>query len=820
MSIESLKKHTEIDWKNNDIVILLGRYGIGKNFAVNKALKDLQTENIIKIEGVPDDKSAHTTLYRMLDNYKQSLPTGESYFLFPPTTNRMQDGNKAGDSVNTRESPRESLGRFGIDAESGHAKQLFNLIQSIQSIQSDKSQISQTSHDRKILYCTNIQCFDEVTLNLIIELLKFLPECNWTCIITCTAVEETKNEKISYDKKIFDIPQGLVVKEINFEYRKLKEVRELCDSILGFPLSAATVNPTERLQILLSEIYKHSHGLPLYIKCILNILKEQKYIIRYEEQYILSSKLENLKLSSILAGLEEDILKNIYKKVNGSKDILQIGSVFSSEFTPQAINIIKGGVDNVENLFHATQACNQIIRYLKNDNWIFSNILIKKHIRKLLGNSRKYICIKIGEYYYAEKNYLAAEKYFVQGGEISKSYTCIQDEIIHLLNIGYIKSAKSFFDKRKELDSITFKYNNSFKFLEGRIIFHEKGYLEASKIFEELSKCEEDSKKQGLYKIWHAKTLLKSNSQADFDKALIIIKTIKIDKSDAIYGDLQLELMIAIAHLNKREEAHEIYKATQKVFSDNNDEIGLLRLKRRSIIFLEAKVSTRLLFEASQRWAELKVQPEQLMCLNNLAVQMIILEDYKYAQLELEKAKEISKQINYFGMHYVCNNLAILLAIEGDCKNARIELDTAASLTKREVECIIIRGNLSIIDYIEKKGDAEKSLLAVYKEALTTKENAYIVPTSINLAICYKEKENYDTAIELLLFIEDKIPKHQINNRVIWYEALYSCYTQSNKADELLSLRQKYKEVVDEYKINYKSEINYAYIALNFWGDN
>lgn len=125
-----------------------------------------------------------------------------------------------------------------------------------------------------------------------------------------------------------------------------------------------------------------------------------------------------------------------------------------------------------------------------------------------------------------------------------------------------------------------------------------------------------------------------------------------------------LDFIVAYAHMNQKYKAASFYKEAEIYFNKANDKIGMLKLHRKCIIFMTPKLAAPILKSVAKSWERLKVFHEEIMSLNNAAVEYLALFDLEEVKNLLLKALSISIDLNGFGQVYIYNNLGILNILE------------------------------------------------------------------------------------------------------------------------------------------------------------
>lgn len=412
------------------------------------------------------------------------------------------------------------------------------------------------------------------------------------------------------------------------------------------------------------------------------------------------------------------------------------------------------------------------------------------------------------------------------GGNINESAIFYLKEIEELLNSGCYNSSSIYideFENKFEALIITNHFIKSeFDFLKARNMFHNVQYVLAKDAFSALLKYNNDNKYNAECHRWMARTLLKLESSIDFNNALDHLEEVKnyYNKTNDFskLGDTLLDFIVAYGHSNNIEKANELYMEAEICYNLAKDSIGMLRLVRKSIIFMNAHLSAPLIADAANKWGILNIIHEKIMCLNNAAVQYFYIQDYNRSEQMLKEAIEESISFNDFGTVYLHNNMGLIQIFKGKYDLANKNLEEAKKGKYRLVEQLIVDINLSAVNFFEKGVKSTHAFLnEVYATAMSTDEHAYIIPATINLALSEIQMSNIERGIVLLESLYKCISKHYAHELYLWYRELYKLY-QLNANSKIAILEEIYKKDVNIQK--YATYPEFAYITMEYWSDN
>lgn len=800
-----------------NVTIIRGEFGIGKSFYFNKFLKSntLEKKDIIQIDAHPFDLSCYSTLnqaiYKYISKKDIDINTSRNIFMtlaqsiprFGQFISSILDPNLFSNSLN------EVIKRAGVNTEGYNLLGLLNFFE------------EQSNNTSRILYCTNIQWFDRSSLEAILQLLYLFSEKKWMCILSyATNIETPVLSHQEIDNMINRLQQdnnGPSMNVINIERWDRENITSLCENILKKNIALSNIQ--------YDLIYQYTEGLPLYVVLILDAFTDNGYMLLNGNTWTSDMNWDSDKVRAILKDIVKEKISSVYRKFPESQEILETGSVFCDDFTNVSICEIFEPHNDITKILYEVENRFRIIKYITESGiWKFEHFLIKDYIYRSLGEKSKSLHFKIGQYLETRQtnhSLLTIAKHYQLAGEIEKAVTFSLKEIELLLNSGCFFSAQSLVNEVKHKYEFELTFNDKFKFLEGRTQFHNAQYSTALNIFESLLNCTSDSTIRAKYSLWLARVFLKLDSQNHFLKALTYLEDAKKTNNSYAYGDLLLEFIVAYAHLNNKEKAEELYIEAEHYFNASKDKIGMLRLHRKSIIFMEAKVSVGLLVKTAQQWGRLNVMHEKIMCLNNAAVQYLYLQRYDDAKNTLEEALENSRALNGFGKLYLINNMGLVNIFMNNNYEAHQNFNIIANNECRSVEKLIININQGALLFAEKGGDIAYSRLnELYKIANAIGENAYIVPTTINLGLAFIEKNEIDNAIIILKSIQNIIHEYSSFELAIWYNALIKCYTINQNCNLINDLQNTFVKSVNSYLLNYPDSPQVAYITIEFWSDN
>jgi tetratricopeptide (TPR) repeat protein len=800
-----------------------GEFGIGKKYAVNKFFteKNISTDDIIQIDAALTSKSSYAAInqaiYKLLMSKRlvdeqQSRNLAKKASLLIPKFGEMAAHFIGDDRYN--EALYDVIRRAGVNTESYN---ILSIAKFLEELTVDK---------RVVLYCSNLQWFDEQSWEIILKLIPVIADRGWFCIFSYTVNVDQPSIKHCDIEHMLSRLNHLPEINRNFIHTTIDKWRKsdlpcLCESILKGKVSFT------KSQI--NTLSQYTEGLPLYVKIILEALAEHGDINLAIDGWGSKENWDSERIRTILQNIVQQRINSVYANIPQCRDILEVGSAIKEDFTDEVISGIFN--NNPTTILHEVEKRYRVIQYIMDNRmWKFEHFIIQDYVYRSLGdkaqdihllvakylerNTKKYSHIKIAQHYYlAGDNAKFAEHYL--------------SEIKSLMDSGCYKSALRFIDDLSDCHEFAIFISgkeHDFLILKGRAKFHNICYREAIEIFTPLLYSNNSEEFKAECSKWLAKTYLKLDSQEDFNHALIHLKSAESyyrEKGDySAVGDILLDFIVAYAHINDKQESRRLYAQTESCFNAAQDRIGLLRLYRRSIIFMDPKLSAPILYKAATAWGTMNVRHEKIMSLNNAAVQYYSMNDYDRAYEILIEALNESIEFNDFGMVYIHNNLGVINALKGSIETSHKNFAEARKGKFRAVEQLIVDINESISSIINNPEATISILESIYRRASLTGEESYIVPSAINLGIALLQTENINQVITLFEPIEEAIAKYQDYNLVIWYNLMRECYTRNNELIKYHNLIERYDSIVTEYTESYPDFPKYAYITMDFWSDN
>lgn len=796
-------------------VVIEGESGIGKSFLIDRFIRD-NDMFVVKIAGHPLSHSPYTALNQSLidlisnkaftkDFLKKAIH--ELVYMMPKFGIYLK-------RINDIDIKADVLKQNGITLDRPNIPGIIRLIEKI-------------SGNKPIcLYCDNIQWLEKESLEAVLEILITQTEQKWYNILAYTSnaenmplTHEEIKSKLSYIKKHGHFYHFTISRW------KQKDMAIICSYILNGKCDFSN----EQYSIL----YQYTQGVTLYIKTVLDVLI-LKNIIEYKDSIWLSKKDWNAKI--ILDILKNSVLekiKNVYRNLPKSKQILEVASVLGEFFSEEQINSIFEINDCFQVLNEVEKQFQLIQHIIQDDFWKFDHYLIQNCIYHSIGKVKD-LHLRIASCLEKKDNsdYGQVALHYKLAGNILKYNENKIREIKQLLDLGCYSAALNIVEGFEE-DLLCFRLldaheKKSFIFLKARCLFHSKHYEKSiSTLTQILDENESvNNKKTADCLKWLGKTYLKLATQQAFVTGInYLIKAQEFYSAHSLNSDLgyiYMDLTVAYAHINQLEKAREAYEKAETYFNAAKDQIGMLRLQRRNVILMENKVSAPIIEQSANVFETLDLLHEMIMSLNNAATQYIFLQNNDKSQELLERCIVASSERGGFGLAYIYNNLGVLNCYRKEYEKAKIFFDLAGKENPREVEKLIIRINESTLIARNSRKKAIPLLLEICDKAHQIGEDEYIIPAAINLSKQYFKIGDYFSAQKILLKMEDKIYKiRSYYKSYTWYNLLEKCCLKTHSISLFQEIKDKHSN-----KIQSTNSIqpflydNYILLTMQFWSEN
>ncbi|NOR44524.1 MAG: hypothetical protein GQ534_02975 [Candidatus Delongbacteria bacterium] len=794
---------------DNCIILLHGESGIGKTYHaqeyINRFLKDVTRINMFGINNIEPYKTFNKAIYNFaekLSNKKRSILKEASNILplfssiLPPSLKIV-----SGAIVHF-------IKRAEVNSEKINIKKLIRIIEN----SNESSKI--------LMYCDQVQNFDIESWNLLCDLIKAKKNKQWNLILLYTEHMEYNISIDSMKEKLTNLAEYSQIITKNIQRYQKKEIPNLINSILGDDLNV----PKSQINIL----YKYTNGIPLYIEMFLKAMIGKNHIFKNNKGFwVTDIQWNSEQIITILKDLVKDWIKRIYDEIPSSKKTLELASVIGEYFKEEFIDEITQHTTNSYSLLSKIEKRFKAIRYLIDyREWVFDRTLIREYIYQTLGSKVKQMHKNIAEILIEQSpfDYHTISFHMELAGYFNEAIKYRLKGIQNSLDNGLYESTNNDLKilESKYLFIIQCSFLNEFLLLKGRILFANKKYKQAIQELIAIDQSNFTSKEKAILSRLLGKNFLKLSRQKEYIRGLNeLCKAEKFFETENMLselGDTCLDLVVAYAHMNEIEKSRNYYNKAERYFNEANDQVGLLRLNRRCVIFMHPNLSVKILKNTCQALELLRAPlQEQIMSLNNYCTQLIYSGNFKEALRIVMKSIDLSDGLNNFGMLYLLNNRLVVELITKDFLSAKKTiLKTDQINSDRKVENLVLSINKNIFKAIKNDKYLLESLVYTYMNAIATGEDDYIVPAGINLALEYINNNYIDEAFELI----NKHKNEAFN--VTQYTSnqwIYLAKKFNNKFGKNYPLIEI--DNVNELQIEYNLyEENYCHITMQFWSDN
>lgn len=585
------------------------------------------------------------------------------------------------------------------------------------------------------------------------------------------------------------------------------------------------------------QLHSYTSGIPLYVKSVLDVLVRQHKIAINNGIWQPTCSWEKLDICEHLRDSIEQRLKAAYNSIPNSRPSLEIASVVGETFHDDIIDNLLDADSSFECLCKI-ERCFRIVQYLFDKRyWAFEHNLIRDSIYHSLGTEARRIHLHVANYLNNQTTTkgvdvepLTIAFHYEQAGELESAARHKLREVERLLGNALFGAALSLLDHIRsqmasELSGFPSELRDQIDMLQGRLLYHTAQYAESMKVFRTaMQDTNKTILKEAICHRWLGRCLLKLKSQVDFRDSVAHLK-----HAQNIYqtlgdlkaqGDVYTDMVVAYAHLNQFGKAKAAFAEAEDKFNQVNDDLGMARLQRRSVIFMEEELAAPIMERLAQRFDELGVPHEVIMALNNAATEYLYLGQYGHVEELITQAMEISVEIGGFEERYLYNNLALAKIMQCSFDEAHKCIKQARQGCLREVEQLILDINDGVL-IAESIGmdAAESTLKRALQVAVNTGEYAYLIPAKINLATCLYRMNQTTESINLLESISpNRDNAYSAYKNTHWFKLLLACYKQVGKSEQANNLVEKYSwcNLVDT---NSYYEYAFMLVDMQFWSD-
>ena len=801
---------------------IIGPSGIGKTYIVNKFLSKCKNDVFsLDIKGLPIAQSAYSAIYegmfnsipvseirkeilvRLLKKYSRLLPG------FGKCVSPLLD-------INSREALADVISKSSLPIGVSPAPHIIRFLNELAGKKSG------------VLIFDDVQWIDPETWSCLVYIAENLSTMNWLVIVVFNDRVETWTQPIGERLGIIDRwrmrPNELKWTFFHAERWTIESLPSLCDRVLGRQCQFPIKN--------IERLYHLSTGIPLFLRSILDYLLENDLIIFIDNRYEPSGDWESLDIGREIHDSIIHRLEKIYKEIPNSRQSLEVASVLGEPFSDEAIDGILDLCNSFQ-LLSEIEKKSLLIQYIfQKRHWIFQHNQVRTVIYKSLGPviSRR-LHRKVGQYleeHFPDQHRTIAYHYEITG-DVEKEIQHLNSEIEKLLgqslfNSALMTSENAIAKISQQASGLSEALHFSSIFLHGRCLFHLVRYREAISDFTRI--LNDATSKNLLASIhrWLGRCYMKLDSQEDFkfsiDHLINALSMFNALGNIKEMGETNSDLVVAYAHLNRFGDSEAAFIEAEKIFNQSKDRLGMARLQRRNVIFMESEVSAPILEKLAATFQEFGIPHERIMALNNGATEYIYLDNFKKSRQMLEAALEESTDIGDFGQVYLYNNLCLVYFMLNDIIKAKECIRHARSGRQREVEQLIIDINESaLISSIEEIDIAFPLLERSARNAKKTGEKAYYFPSIVNLSLGYFMKGDVRKALDIAKTINpEKLNSFSTYKNSHWFRLMSKCYKAMKNDAYLEALFKDYSWCVDDTNRKYY-DTDFCFVDMQFWSD-
>lgn len=587
--------------------------------------------------------------------------------------------------------------------------------------------------------------------------LEHLDELNWGFLIlindSVSPHPEIKNFQAEL-KTLFKNQSKGYFKAITPKRWDQINLKNLISAILNVDFCEFTKSQIEVL-------HKTTSGIPKFVEEVLLNLIEEKYIFIKNKVAKSNADWREIDMPSSLQELLKKKLQQLYFQIENSRKVLEVASVIGETFTDESVQAVSK-MDDVYSLLTKIEYQSKVIKDLfDHHKWQFNHALNHKTIYNSIGENVLNLHEKVASYLISikSKDYEAIAFHLRKANLKEKSLKYDLKNAETLLNSALFRSA---IEKSRIIEEnakkLTFDKEFSYKacYIKGQSFFYLNLFDEAILIFFKLLKNNNQNLKLVAdVKRWIGRCYTSKCSQEEFghgvkhlEKAYQIYKKIG-DKSNCAVT--LSDLTVTYEHQNRFKDTELAYRTAEKLFIQSKNEVGLNQLWRRSGMVLDAELGTKVIKKATKNFSQWGMPHEEVMCLNNIAVNYLYLGNEELSKKYLEKAIEISSRIDNFGMDHILINLGINSLLMNDIKASVEIINKAYQLREREVTNLNmdILGAAIGLRTLPLK-EATIRCFRVYKQSIQEGELSYIIPALINYSYALEKIGHIEKAIHLL----------------------------------------------------------------------
>ncbi|MCZ6653617.1 MAG: hypothetical protein O7D91_11395 [Planctomycetota bacterium] len=600
---------------------------------------------------------------------------------------------------------------------------------------------------------------------------------------------------------------------------------ELCGRILG---SRCRLSERECEQLSIA-----TEGVPLYVQSALTACLHAGHLERDRHGvYAATGDWSRVELDATLTNSIACRLEDAYKEIGSARDTLEAASVLGNPFSDAHLGTLVPNRRPFEVLSDVERLSALVRYFLRRREWRFEHIKIRNLVYDTLGAPRArelHHAISQELERHNDVSPLVIAHHLEQAGQPKRAGMFKLKEAERLLESGIFEGALALVEERLEFMR-TSPWESTTRdiahvtLLRAKALYRLSRFKEALPALEEARKDSVEQEAIAEATRWIGRCHLKLDSQRDFESAIQHLETAaelfgRLGNSSC-RADTYTDLVVAYAHANRFVEAEQAFKTAETLYNQNADRLGMARLQRRNIMFMDPGLSARIQLRLADTFRELGVPQERIMALNNAASQHIYLGETEEAEDILNNAISESADFGHFGTDYLHNNAAIASVLLGSHENAARQLAYARRYTKRAVLDLILDLTESVVVAMASPpADALPYFEHAYQKAYDIGEYSYEQPACVNLAQALLNADRPREAIEMLRSV--RIRRNCTYSRykhARWFDLVVNCYARLGRGEDLSAFRSEYAWAKSDRTGAYYT-FPYAFVSTQFWSD-
>ncbi len=507
-------KLKRLEFSEGFSVGIIGESGIGKTYLANTFISQC-SDNILVIsfKGSQTGKQPYSSIYRGLYNaIPKSKLAQKGFVLLLKKFSRLLPG--FGKYIATLidysnyEVMAEFIKRSGLSIGQSPTPHIIEFIKNL------------ASKKNVLLYCDDSQWVDQESWEFIENILPNLRNLGWALLLLYNDRVETldNGRYLSVIKRWEQQAERINWTTIKPKRWKINNLSSLCNHLLG---GRCNFNETQ-----LRNLHYYSGGIPLYVKSIIDVLKERKHLEKFGDVFVGKGDWENLDIKEELLDVIEYKLKKVYREIPDSRKYLEVASILGETFGDATVDGLLECCNSFQ-LFSEVEKNHRIIEYLlETRDWIFEHNQIREIIYKSLGKKlTKELHNKVATY--LESNELSDSItlafHYEQAENYKNSVKHKFYEVNRLLGEALFNSALAI---AEQIQDQILQHRNVFteseecesKILRGRCLYHLVKFKDALNEFLESNRKATTNSLKAVSHRWLGRCYTKLDTPADFKK--------------------------------------------------------------------------------------------------------------------------------------------------------------------------------------------------------------------------------------------------------------------------------------------------------------